>query len=259
MVRTCAGRKPGSTAWTCWKLRESRAAVMIRTVDSATSAKTSVARRRLPPALEPRSPRWSASRSGARDDCSAGTMPKRRLVASDTSSVNTATRRSMAISATRGKAVGPIARSASTSTRATSRPSAPPMTPSIVASPSSCATSRGREAPSAARTASSRRRAVPRTRNRLAMFAHATSRTRTTAPRSIHNIGADRPLTSSCSGTTRTDVSAPCESGYSLRSRRPMAVRSSAACATVTSGLRRAITRRKPCARLARRASVAGE
>ena len=38
--------------------------------------------------------------------------------------------------------------------------------------------------------------------------------------------------------------------GSRSRSRRPMAVRSSAACATVTSGLRRAITRRKPCARL---------
>ena len=82
-----------------------------------------------------------------------------------------------------------------------------------------CATIRAREAPRAARTAISRRRAAPRTTKRLAMFAHATSRTSRTAASSIRSIGADRPLTSSCSDTTRTAVSARCVSGCSSRRR----------------------------------------
>ena len=61
------GRKPGSTACTCWKLRVSSTAVISRTVDSAISANTSAVRMRLPPPLEPRSPCCSAPRRSRRD------------------------------------------------------------------------------------------------------------------------------------------------------------------------------------------------
>ena len=129
------------------------------------------------------------------------------------SSVKPAADHPIPISATRGRSAGPNASSAVTSMRATRRPAAPPRTPSTAASPSTCPTIRERDAPSAVRTASSRCRVVARTRKRLARLAHATSRTTTTAPRSIQSMGADLPLISSCSRATRTAVSVPCESG----------------------------------------------
>ncbi len=122
MVRTCAGRNPGSTACTCWKLRVSSTAVMSRTVDSAISANTSAVRMRAPPALEPRPPCCSAPRRSRLTACIAGATPTIKLAPSDRASVKKATDGSMAISATRGSVAGAAAMTASINVRATMQP-----------------------------------------------------------------------------------------------------------------------------------------
>ena len=120
---------------------------------------------RVPPVLEPRSPCCNEPRRSRRHACSAGATPTITLVPSATANVKMATDGSMPISATRGRAAGPVAVSASISTRATTMPSAPPRTPRMAVSARTCPTMRPREAPSAARTASSCWWAVARTRN----------------------------------------------------------------------------------------------
>ena len=70
------------------------------------------------------------------------------------------------------------------------------------------------------------------------MFAHATSRTSRTAASSIRSIGADRPLTSSCSDTRDRGIGAV-RVGMLVAEAPANRGRSSAACAAVTPGLRR--------------------
>ena len=79
------------------------------------------------------------------------------------------------------------------SARMPSTPSASPMTPPITDSStlsvSSCRMMRPRPAPIAARSATSRLRAVARTSSRLATLAHAISRTKATAALRISSVG----------------------------------------------------------------------
>ena len=87
---------------------------------------------------------------------------------------------------TRGTLSGIEARSTSTAHPATTMAQTVPAAASTRLSIMSWRISRQRLAPSAARTATSRSRALARASSRLAMFAHVISRTRPTAASSIN-------------------------------------------------------------------------
>ena len=105
--------------------------------------------------------------------CSAGTIPNRTPTTADTATANAATRRSRRTSSSRGRFSGARASSPSTPHFAMTRPRTPPAVASTRLSVSSCVTRRARPAPSAVRTASSRRRPAPRASSSPATLAQA--------------------------------------------------------------------------------------
>ena len=94
-----------------------------------------------------------------------------------------------------------------------------------------------RPAPSAARTASSRRRDVARASSRLATFAHAVSSSTTTAARSSRSGVVTSPTRAVASGTGRT----PCVHARSLSSATDIAASRARVCAIVAPGTVRPI------------------
>jgi hypothetical protein len=152
-------------------------------------------------ALEPRdAPLIGLSRCKA---ClSAVIEPNASVDTSEAATVNASTAGYTAISARRGKSLGPMRTRASTPSCASSQPSAPPAAPNTKLSTSNALAIRARPAPSAARTASSWRRASARTSMRFAMLAHAISSTAPIAPMSTHNVLATLPTRSSFNGRT---------------------------------------------------------
>ena len=80
------------------------------------------------------------------------------------------------------------------------RRSTPPMTASSIASTTSCRTSRRRFAPSACRTANSRRRASPFEMSSAARLTQTISSTNSTAPPSSSSASRWSPTRSSCNG-----------------------------------------------------------
>ena len=192
-----------------------------------------------------RMPCFSSSPRG-RDSSSAGRMPQSTDVITVSAAANRRTRASIPISSRRGTAGGASATSIRDSDTASSRPSTLPARASSPDSASSWHMMRARPAPSALRTAISRWRVCERASIRLAILAHAISRTNPTAPSAIQRRVLDRPMTSSLSGDAdplRTDARPLSSAGYISRAFDCTRARVSAcACAAVTPGFSRAMT-----------------
>ena len=124
--------------------------------------------------------------------------------ASETAMVNAATRRSRPGVTKLGNVTGLCAMQRATATRASTSPTAAPSIVSTQLSVISWRSSRPRPAPSAVRTAISRRRASDRAISRLATLAQAMSRTNATAAISVSSAGRSAPNSSTSSGLTST-------------------------------------------------------
>ena len=159
--------------------------------------------------------------------------------ASDTATVNAAMRRSRPGDTKLGNVTGLCAISTATDARARSRPIAAPMSVSTQPSVISCRSSRARPAPSAVRTAISRRRASDRAISRLATFAQAISSTNATAAISVSSAGRSVPTSSTSSGVSST-ARFSFVSGYSRSSWREMPSSSRCAAPMLTPGFSRA-------------------
>ncbi len=116
---------------------------------------------------------------------------------------------SNARSSTRGSDGGAAIRSNRINTAASNRPIALPATGISALSVNSCRASRARVPPRAARIASSRWRATPRERSRLATLAHAISRTSAAAAATIESAGRAFTVMSSPSGRACTTGGPP--------------------------------------------------
>ena len=144
---------------------------------------TSPNRERAPNRLSASAPplRSASALPPERTPCMAGASPTSRPLPNAMSAVNVSTVRSMRASSMRACSAGKNDGSASAVQRANSNPSPPPAMPRSRLSVNICRMSRRRVAPSASRTATSRRRAVARERSSPATLAHAISRTSATA------------------------------------------------------------------------------
>ena len=178
--------KPGSIARADCRLRTKSPAATRSSSDRATSATTSILLRLNRLSRPPPSPEafLSASTRPGRDALSAGATPNTIPVTKDSTSEKSSTRASMANSIASGNAPcgGGAAWNARTTTHASAMPARPPIDDSSTLSVRSCRTRRARLAPTASRTASSRRRDAALESRRLAMFAHAISSTAPTTP-----------------------------------------------------------------------------
>ena len=105
-----------------------------------------------------------------------------------------------------------------------------------------CRTSRSRSAPMAARSASSRRRPVPRASRRFATFAHATSSTTITAPASRSTTGRDSPTIASSSGVDLNALIGVVSRDIAVRGAPRCASSSARACSNVAPSFSRADT-----------------
>ena len=119
---------------------------------------------------------------------SAGTRPTSTVATSAVARANSATGQSMPASFSRGMSAGLSATRVSSTAAAPATPRRPPAHAMSALSASSCRTRTPRLAPSAARTASSRRRDAARANTRPATLPHAISRTRATAAISSHKV-----------------------------------------------------------------------
>ena len=151
---------------------------------SAISQATRVLRRRPPwvPPVPPGAPSASEPARSVREARSAGKMPKRSPVATESAAVYASTRPSSSKVIQYGTSTPRVETSQCSHQVPTSTPAAPPASAISTLSVSSCRTMRPRPAPSAARTAISRRRAAPRARSMLPTLAQAISSTKPTAP-----------------------------------------------------------------------------
>jgi hypothetical protein len=147
--------------------------------------------------------------------------------------VNSSTPPSSCIASMRGsRASGRFAINRSTPNAAT-RPSAPPTIDRIKLSATIGRATSHRLAPSAARTAISRRRLESRASSRLAMFAQTISSRNPTAPISTISAGRDAPTSCSCAGITRA-VQRSLLALYSAAMRPASTLISSCACGPLT-------------------------
>ena len=152
---------------------------------------------------------------------------------------NATTRPSTLASPSPGTSTGTNAGTARTIPAASAKPSDPPTTLNTTLSVSSCLTSRPCPAPSALRTASSRRRAFPRASSRPATFAHASSNTRPVAAVNIRSTGRNGAPSASCNGVTRDCHTAFSGLGLWSRARSRIARTSASACSGDTPCRRR--------------------
>ena len=244
MVTVRDESKPGSCFRTRTKLRTSSPAPTSNTSASATSTTTNTARVRFPRAADPLLP--PSLRESVRlvpDAVSAGTTPKIKPQTTDAPNVNASTVASMPTSSRRwiGKRSATTARRNPRPHHASSSPPNPPASERTRLSASNWRTSRPRPAPSAARTASSRWRAVARASRRLATFAQAMRSTKATAPASTKSAGRMSPVSCCRSGTT-FDVHPVLKSGNICVRLAETCVISACACSTAMPGLRRPTT-----------------
>jgi hypothetical protein len=141
---------------------------------------------------------------------------------------------------------------------ATPRPATPPQRPYTTFSVSIWRITRLRLAPSADRTASSRRRPVARDSTRFARFAQASRSTKPTTSDSSVMIGiVSAPVIASRVGATRAvhpSLTVGCSRARTCAKRWT----SAPACATVVPGFRRPLTRRMRSSRGASAVSVSG-
>ena len=161
------------------------------TRESANSTITSAFRsrpRRKPP-LTPLPESFSGSTILRRASCSAGASPKSSAVKTVRPRLNANTGRSNPISASFGIAPsGMKVTSALMPAYAKPQPTTVPPSPSSTLSTSSCRTTRHRLAPSAARIAISRSRAVDRAKSMFATLAQAISKSSATAAPSVNSV-----------------------------------------------------------------------
>ena len=165
---------------------------------SAVSATTSALRARhraVPP-----EPFLSTSISCGEVSCSAGASPARSPAPIEATSAKASTAPSMCTSSSRGMSGGASASSAPRIHGDASTTSSPPSAASTRASTIRWRTSAPRPAPSAARMASSRCRAIPRASSSDATLAQAISSASSTAPKSAVSAGFTGPIRSSSSG-----------------------------------------------------------
>jgi hypothetical protein len=167
-----------------------RPAPVRRVSASANSPMTSALRKRCRPAPVPeRPPSFSASAGSTRVAYHAGAQPNSSPASVDAASENRSTGRFRLRSASEGSVSwGMAATSARRATTPTPIPSTPPVSASSRFSVRNCAKMLRREAPSAARSATSFCRVVPLASSRLATFTHAISSTNPTAPSRIQSV-----------------------------------------------------------------------
>ena len=158
---------------------------MSRTNERLTCATTSKLRkreRRNPP-IDDSS--FNAGTSCGFDDCNAGMRLKSTPVAIERNSAKVSTRQSVRRSKSKVTSLGKrMPRTALLIAAARNTPAAPPLSEMRRLSVSSCLTSRCWLAPTARRTAISRRRSVARASSRLARFTHASKITSAPTPAS---------------------------------------------------------------------------
>ena len=184
--------KPGSHWRSRPKVLVRRPAPTRRMRASAISATTSEERSRVSRELPWRRPLSVVPRS-IFDACRAGANPKSRAVATDSSTVKSATRPSIATSSSRGMLPGAISTNALVAHDASSRPRNPPMRARTRLSVRSWRTRRPPPAPSDERTANSGARRVARTSSRPATLAQAMSRTNAVVAMKIHSVARAGP------------------------------------------------------------------
>ena len=148
-------------------------------------------------AADPR-PAWSAAYALARTP-----------VSDVTASVNTPTRRSSSRRPGTDASAGKSGATSASSPAPAARPAAPPVPPTSAPSTSVWASSRARDAPSAARIANSRSRSSARTSIRLATLADAMIRTKITATNSSARGASRLPTSLARSGRTLTPQPLP--------------------------------------------------
>ena len=231
------------------KLRASSVAPMSsRTAKAASrTRRPSRSRRarspRKPPAVAPSPPRSDSIRLN-RAPRSAGASPDESAANSDAATVNATIGRSIATSSRRGKSRAASTGASPTRNQASASPSAPPIADSSRLSVSSWRVSRPRLAPIAARTVSSRCRARPRDRQRLATFAHAISSTQATPAARTSSAARTREVISSTMPRTCTTGGPPMPNNrFAAIGRmvdRAAAVPSASACAGLMPGRNRA-------------------
>ena len=158
---------------------------------SATTRAPRIPSRPLPPL---RAPSRSPSLARSRWCWSNGTMPNATPVTIVRAIANPTTRTSMDGVSAIGNAVGTRRERIGRVAAASARPSTPPVPVTTRLSVSSCRSTRSRPAPSAMRTAISRRRTIARASRRLVRFAHAINSTlpRRTARRAAYGSVATR-------------------------------------------------------------------
>ena len=234
--------KPASTA--CRRSRLwVRRPVTATTITATASCPATSTRRPVRAAgsavARPEEPARAANRP--RTMASIGASAAMPAAASAIPAQNRSTRASIATVSIRGRPGGAHASMAFKSTRASGMAPAVAATASTRLSTSIWPARRLRLAPSAARTASSGRRASPRIRSSVATLAHARSSTRTTAAKSARTAGRTSPSTASSNrrSTGRSSPGTPSRTcpmmGRSARS-------SWSACAGVVPARTRAIT-----------------
>ncbi len=130
----------------------------------------------------------------------AGAIPNISPVTTVSAKVKARTGRSIAIAGNRSSTSGFHSFNPVTASQASAMPASPPGIASTRLSTRACPTTCPRVAPSARRTASSRRRIAARANRRLARFAHAISSTSPTAPLRTRSAGRRSPVMRRCSG-----------------------------------------------------------
>ena len=212
-VRMLPVRKPGSTAIRLLKLRSVSPAPTSRMPASAISPATSheAARRAPLPIDVPRVETRAARRSWLARPMQA-TLLNNSAATIDAASENTTTgmfkptSRNAGICAVSGTSVA----SAGAACHAIATPTRPPASDNTTASVNTCDASRVQDAPSAVRTAISRRRPSDRASSRLPTLAHAISSTNPTAASSNSNGCFVSPTSASRSGSAKHSVPPLC-------------------------------------------------
>ena len=165
-----------------------------------------------------------------------------RQLAMPATQANASTPASICSPSSRGMRPAPSTPTASTAHDAMITPAPVPSSASTADSVNSCRTSRPRPAPSAARTRISPRRFAAWATSRFATFAHASSSSRPTAPKSTHTASRTRGATIHSAKGTASALHPAFDSGCASDSRRAISRSSPRACGRVAPGASRPIT-----------------
>ena len=188
--------------------------------------------------------------------CQAGAVPKSTPETTESATVNSSTGTFSSITVSDGSMnCGISATTARITRNASPMPTAPPTSASTRLSVRSCRAISTRDAPSAVRTVTSRCRAVPRARSRLATLAQAMSSRKPTAASSSHSEFFVAGLRKLLRNGSTLGVQPRLESGNSAACRSATSFSRALACSTVTPGFSRPSAVRKRAPRSAATAS----